>query len=57
MNLADLPWRPMDDVPKDGSVIVVVAHEWNVSSNPLIAQLAQWFGTSLVSANSENSRP
>ena len=57
MNLADLPWRPMDSVPKDGTMIAVVAHEWNNPDKPLMAQPALWFGKGLIAVNSECSTP
>ena len=57
MNLADLPWRPMDDVPKDGSVIVVVGHEWGKPSNPTGVQIAQWFVSGLIAPGREEYRP
>ena len=56
MNLADLPWHPMGSVPKDGSVFVVVGHEWNVSDRPLIVQLAQFFNDKRIIAPGRPSR-
>ena len=56
MNLADLPWRPMDDVPKDGTMIAVVAHEWNVSDRPLLVQLALFFNDKRIIAPGRPSR-
>ena len=36
VNLADLPWRPMDDVPKDGFVIGYFGRDWNDIGGPLV---------------------
>ena len=56
MNLADLPWRPMDSVPNDGSKIVVAAFGQN-GEKPIIAHLEGWFGGKFAPVSGKSSRP
>ncbi len=35
-------WHGLDTVPRDGTIFGVCYHEWNVATNPLRVQLAQW---------------
>lgn len=36
-------WKPMEDAPKDGTVIMVVHHLYNQCSQPKQVQAAHWF--------------
>lgn len=35
-------FQPMDTAPRDGTIIAVCYHEWDVQTNPVRYQMAQW---------------
>lgn len=41
-DVASLPWQDMESAPRDGTIIAVRYHEWNVQTNPAKIQFAQW---------------
>jgi hypothetical protein len=42
LEIKDLPWRDMASAPRDGTIIAVCYHPWNIKSNPLKIHAAQW---------------
>ena len=37
-----IPWKPMETVPTDGTIIAVRYHEWNDMKMPARIQMTQW---------------
>lgn len=50
IKIEELPWRDMESAPRDGTIFPVCFHPWDVKTNPLQIQAAQW----LVSAGGLN---